>query len=403
MRDQGFTVWEVRLYYNECREKTLRFKIDNYKYTLEREVRLRLNNLLAALVPGDIDRVIVVIDDYGISIQQYNFYMPYVRSYAVDEICSYELGILTPLQEVTFVNPYTSNLLYQDKYGCVNFELLPRTRNFFGSSRGKFKYAFGVNAGLNGFLPGEIYYSMLIGCTFLSNLGDLSGIDRLNPSQLINVRTDVIRYYQQKGVTLDTAYLQKSWNFGCGFFSRFALGYFEEAYGGFATEFLYFPINSCWAIGLEGAILKKRTYSGVGFTDRIRKLDGYEVTHRRFLGSQYFVDLYYDWERFGIDLKIKAGKFLAHDWGARYEITRHFPSGLRISVWYTVTSGGDKINGHRYHDKGVAFSMPLDIFYTCSDRDRWSYGLSAWLRDVGVYSATGQELYNIIYEQRNNH
>ncbi len=86
-----------------------------------------------------------------------------------------------------------------------------------------------------------------------------------------------------------------------------------------------------------------------------------------------------------------------------YEITRHFPSGLRVSVWYAHTNGHDRINDQTYHDKGVSFSMPLDIFYTHSDRDRWKYGLSAWLRDVAVSASTGDDLYNMIYEQRNNH
>ena len=79
-----------------------------------------------------------------------------------------------------------------------------------------------------------------------------------------------------------------------------------------------------------------------------------------------------------------AGKFLANDWGARFELGRKFESGLTITIWYTLTNGHDVINGSVYHDKGIAFTMPLDIFYTCYDRDYWHYGLAAWLRDVGL-------------------
>ncbi|MFI5342675.1 MAG: YjbH domain-containing protein [Chlamydiales bacterium] len=65
-----------------------------------------------------------------------------------------------------------------------------------------------------------------------------------------------------------------------------------------------------------------------------------------------------------------------------------------------LTNGHDRINGHTYYDKGVFFSMPLDIFYTKNNRSRWGYGMSAWLRDVGVRACTGTELYSIINQQR---
>lgn len=402
MKLQGFDLLEVRIYEDECQRKILRFKVDNLRYAIENQVRERLNQLLAYLVPVNIDYVIVVIDEKGLPIHEYRYDMANLTALSNEEICEYELKVLTPLKEVSCIDP-KSTVFFEASRNLFNFELLPKTHSFFGSSKGKFKYAAGLNAGFNGFLPGDFYYSVLLGYTFFSNLSDLTGVDRLNPSQLINVRTDIVRYYQQKGLTFDGAYIQKNWNLGKGWFTRLSLGYFEEAYGGVASEILYFPVNSAWAFGVEGAILKKRNLRGLGFTNKIRRLHGFHVTHERFLGSQAFLNLYYDWKTAGVDFKISAGKFLANDLGVRYEITRHFPSGLRVSVWYAHTNGHDRINDQTYHDKGVSFSMPLDIFYTHSDRDRWKYGLSAWLRDVAVSAATGDDLYNMIYEQRNNH
>jgi hypothetical protein len=146
--------------------------------------------------------------------------------------------------------------------------------------------------------------------------------------------------------------------------------------------------------------LRKRTYKGIGFSDEVRKLDGFKPTWRKFFGSQYFFDFYYEWKEQQLDFKIMAGKFLANDHGARFEASRYFPSGMRISIWYTLTNAHDRINGKTYHDKGIAFSFPLDIFYTRADRSRWGYGMSAWLRDVGVTACTGQKLFELIREQR---
>ena len=55
------------------------------------------------------------------------------------------------------------------------------------------------------------------------------------------------------------AYLQKSWNIqNIGLFYRLSGGYFEPAYGGGATELLYFPAESDWAMGAEEATVWKR-------------------------------------------------------------------------------------------------------------------------------------------------
>lgn len=399
-QEQGFDIWEMWLSYNEFNQKVLRITTLNDTYRLEKEVRCHLNHLLAALIPSDIEEVIVVIDSEGFPIQEYHYRMEFVRQFAAQEMGPHELGILTPLTEVTYPDPYSGCQLFGCKRECVNFEVSPRTHTLFGSSSGKFKYSLGLNASFNGYIWDEIYYNLLIGFTFFSNIGSSNYYDRLNPSQIINVRSDITRYYAQKGVTLDQAYLQKNWNLGRGWYGRIAGGYFEEEYGGAAAEILYYPLDSALAFGFEAAVLKKRTYTGLGFTNKVRKLNGFEATHKKFLGSQYFLNLYYDLACASMDFKFSGGKFLANDWGLRSEISRYFPSGLRISLWYTVTNGHDKINGKTYYDEGISFSMPFDIFYTCSERTYWNYGMSAWLRDVGVQASTGRHLYRMINDQR---
>lgn len=400
-RDQGIELLSVSLGYDVCRGKILRLKIYNNTYRYEPDLRMRLNCLLAGLIPEDIDWVMVAVDAEGFPIQEYHFPMVYVRQFGDGEMGGNELFTLSSLREYEKPEPYSYLSLFEKNRDRINWVILPKTHTFFGSSKGKFKYSLGLNGGINGYLPNDIYYSVLVGHNIVSDLYHLSDTDRLNPSQIINVRTDIVRYYQQTGFTLDEAYLQKCWNMGKGFYSRLALGYFEEEYAGFAAQALYYPVHSEWAIGIEGAVFKKRAYEGIGFTNKVRKLHGFIPEYKNFpFGSQYFLDLYYDW-RFGqIEFKMQIGKFLANDYGIRYEVSRYFDSGLRVGFWYTRTNGHDKINGETYYDKGVEFSMPLDLFYTESTRKRWGYGMNAWLRDVGVTAETGQDLYELINEER---
>jgi len=399
--EQDLRILDAWLSYNECGKKVLRIKILNIKYRLECQVRNRLNHLLAGLIPLDIDAVIVTMEGDGFPLQEYYFTMEIVREYGDRQIGDHELNVLTPLREATWPEPCYDYHLFQQRHAWWEFDVFPKVSTYFGSSSGKFKYALGASTAFTGFIQDDLYYSLELGYIAFANNETVGDMDRLNPSRIINVRSDIVRYYQQKGVTVDQAYIQKNWNLGKGWFSRVALGYFEVEYGGAVAEFLYYPVNSNWAIGFEGAILKKRELnSWFGFTNKIRKIRGWQPEYVKFTGSQYFIDLYYEWAAAKIDFKIKAGKFLANDWGARFEASRYFPSGLRITLWYTATNGNDIINGQIYHDKGASFSMPLDIFYTHSDVNRWGYGMSAWLRDVGVTSFNGQELYEMINDAR---
>ena len=263
---------------------------------------------------------------------------------------------------------------------------------FFGSTRGKFKHSLGVIGGPEGYLFGDLYYKVQLSYNAFSSVPDTDAMDRLNPSQLPNVRSDSLKYYTRRTLTLEEAYVQKEGALGNGWYGRVAAGYFEPAYGGVASQLLYAPVCAPWAIGVEGATLFKRNYSGLGFTTKIRRFDGFTPTFEHFVGRQYFLDLYYNIKPLNLDLKISAGRFLAGDKGARFELTRRYPSGLRFSIWYAVTNGGDVVNRKTYHDKGIAFCIPFDMFLPKSSQSSVGYAMSAWQRDVGARASTGRSM-----------
>ena len=386
---------------NICPDKErLSLKVVNLAYRQESVFKERLLAVLAAIVPENIVQVTVVVNAFLVDVQQYDFSMKYVRKLQNKEISFYEFNLLSPLKEVSKSCCETVVENYKVKKPGINLELMPRIQSLFGSSKGKFKYALGLSMAVNGFLPNDIFYSIQVGKFFLSSFDHINDVDRLNPSQLLNVRTDLIRYLQQEGLMLDEAYLEKAWNLGQGFYSRLSVGYFEIAYAGVGAEWLYFPVNSNWAVGVDAAVLKKRAYEGFSLVSEVRKLDGYKPHWKKFVGSQCFLNIYYNLFEADIELKLSLGKFLANDVGSRVEVARYFPSGLKVGFWYTMTNGHDVINDQTYYDKGVFFSVPLDIFYSRSSLSRWGYGMSAWLRDVGAKALAGNELYDIIYQQR---
>ena len=118
---------------------------------------------------------------------------------------------------------------------------------------------------------------------------------------------------------------------------------------------------------------------------------------------QYFLDIYYDCKPLHVDLQMSIGQFLAKDRGVRIELGRYFPSGLRFSVWMTITNGHDRVNGRIYYDKGFCFVLPLDLFFPRSSRNYLGFCMSAYLRDIGARTKTGISLYDTLYRARYNY
>ncbi|HSX12725.1 MAG TPA: YjbH domain-containing protein, partial [Rhabdochlamydiaceae bacterium] len=258
--DQGLDLYSVYL-----REGTLFLKVVNNRYRAEAKVHERLQNLLAALIPCDICQVNVVIESQGLPSHEYRFRAEDLNRFRERQISAPELDILSPMREAEpLPDCYDAALLFQREQEIWTFTVLPRLLNFFGSSTGKYKYSLGLVTSFEGYLYNEVYYRMQVAYSGYSSMHGLQARDFLNPSKLLQVRSDSVKYFQENNVRLEQAYFQRAWNLSRGWFSRFAAGYFEPAYAGVAAEFLWYPVNSCFAIGVEGASVLKRRYHGFG-------------------------------------------------------------------------------------------------------------------------------------------
>ena len=402
-KDQGFDLYRAYLVPSAQGIDSIYLKIVNVRFREEACVRERIEHVLSNLSPSNISHAVVVVEADGVDLHEYRFRLADLIRYRKGVLGDYEFQTIAPLKEAS-PSPtcYESALLYQRRKPVWIFTLRPRAMTFFGSSRGKFKGQIGFSFGSEGYLFDRFYYSLQGSMTVLSMLQNISSWDMLNPSRIINVRTDSMLYHQAHSFHVDTAYLQRSWNLGSGCFTRLGAGYFETAYGGVSWEALYYPVNCNWAIGLEAAALWKRRYYGLRFNNKIRKLTPKGAIWVPYTGFQYFIDFYYDYKPLNLDFKISAGQFLARDKGARFDAGRTFPSGLRVGLWYTFTNANDVVNNHRYYDKGFSITMPLDFFMNKSSRTRVGYGMSAWLRDCGAKACTGKDLYHTLYFERYN-
>lgn len=400
MRHQGFDVHRAFIQ-EQCEEKNLVITLRNCCYMHEAAMRNRIQAVLAGLTPSNIDRAVVIIESYEMPCQEYVFPRSWLEAYRNDCVHPFEMEVVVPRED--FHCRHNLEQIYNCPSPRAQWAVYPSYNSFLGSASGKFKYAARLSASSNGFLKG-VYYAIQMSWSAFSNIENISDRLIIHPSSLPNVATDLINYEKEGIFNFDLLYAQKNWNFGHGHFGKASLGYFQLNYAGIAGEWLYYPADSCLAIGLEGALLRKRSYQGLGFQPQLRRWGGPNADEAQysnyFLLSQYFLSLYWDFVPLQFAIKASIGQFLAYDKGGYLEGVRYFDNGLRLGGWMTFTNAEDLVHGVNYYNRGVIIEVPLDLCFQKSCRKTYSKNSAAWLRDAGYWSSTGIPLFETVNKER---
>lgn len=401
-KDEGLDLMNISMFVDANDKKCLSLKIVNQRYRNENILKLRIQNVLSFFSLQDYFSYIVRVESEGINLHEYIFKKEYLNSYREKKMGKFEFDALTQISDYSLKEDEKfSKILYLRKKSPYSLSIRPKVNAFFGACRGKFKYDAGFLANLDGYLFDQLYYNLQLSYIAKQASAQVGSKDIYNPSQIINVRSDFVKYFETNSFHVDNAFIQKNFNLKKAFFAKVALGYFELAYAGLAMEALYYPINSSFAISIDAANVYKRKYSGLNFQNKIRKFNNNREEFEKFIGFQYFMNLYFDIKPLDLTFKTSIGQFLAKDKGIKLELLKHFKSGFELSTWITFTDKIDIVNNKRYFDKGFSIRVPIDLFMNKSSRKRFNFKMSEWLRDVGAKSQTGKELFSIIHDERN--
>ncbi len=169
-------------------------------------------------------------------------------------------------------------------------------------------------------------------------------------SGLPHVRSDIKEYLREGKTSIP--YLQADYSFSIApsLYGHVYGGLLEEMFGGVGGEVLYRPFNANWAIGAELTYAKQRDY------DQWFSFRDYGVLTGHVTG-------FYHFEGLDLDAQVKAGRYLAKDWGATFQLARTFKSGISVGAFATFTDVSAREFGEGRFDKGLFLSIPLDILY----------------------------------------
>ena len=255
---------------------------------------------------------------------------------------------------------------------------------FFNDPSGALRYETFINGTYGKQLGEALFFKTGVQLTLWQ---DVSGVRQASNSLLPHVRTDVADYKKNGNFKLTQMVLNKFYHPQQRVYARSSAGLYEEMFGGLGGQMLYYPEQGSWALDVSVDALRQRDVGGW-------------FTFRSYSTVTALAALHYHFSSAGLTATLRAGRFLARDKGARFELKRRYRSGFEVGAWYTQTNGNDITSpgtpSSPYHDKGVFMSIPLGSMLTRDTQATPRISISPWTRDVGQMVVSPGDLYDMM-------
>lgn len=330
----------------------------------------------SAVLPDAVNRLTVTEVVNGV--ETYDAEMPRgtLETAATDPLLAESFTRVLDIKTPDPDKPAPQRLIAQ--YPRVSTSINPVLRSSIG---GPDQFYFGqlwLKVGGNVDFTSRLSVSGQLGFNLYNNFGSLK---LESNSELPHVRSDIKDYLkegQQALVRLETNYIDQ---LAPRWYGRVSAGIFEEMYGGVAGEVLYRPDDPRWAVGLNVNRVRQRAY------DQWFQFRDYEATTGNLTG-------YFELPK-SVLAKLSVGQYLAGDRGGTVDISRLFPSGVRIGVFATKTNVSSAQFGEGSFDKGFYIVIPLDFMVPRSSNGSGTFLFRPLTRDGGQMVRDGRPLYDI--------
>ena len=217
------------------------------------------------------------------------------------------------------------------------------------------------------------------------NVGLIDNYDKFKftaSSNLPRVRTYIREYLTTRNATLPNLQLTHMGSVGGDHFYLGYAGLLETMYAGIGGEYLYRPVGSPLALGLDVNRVRQRAFEQ-------------DFGLRDYEASTGHVTAYWDTGWQDVVAKISAGQYLAGDRGVTLDISRVFPNGVTMGAYATKTNVSAEQFGEGSFDKGVYVTIPFDAILLRSGPSTASIVYAPLLRDGGARLNRRFRLYDL--------
>ncbi|HXC56353.1 MAG TPA: YjbH domain-containing protein [Rhizomicrobium sp.] len=189
-------------------------------------------------------------------------------------------------------------------------------------------------------------------------------------SVLPHVRTDLLQYESQGAYGIALLQANYRTRITRDVYFEAKAGYLESMFAGGGVQALWRPEGQRFSLGIDIYDVWKRDF------DRLFGVQGYHVLTGH-------ITAYYQSPWYGLNFAVHAGRYLAGDYGATFEVTRRFDTGVEIGAFATFTNVPFAKFGEGSFDKGIVIHIPFEWALPFYSQSSYDLDLRSLTRDGG--------------------
>ena len=331
---------------------------------------------VAAHVPAHIEEITVVLTELGVAVSKTTVMRGDLER-ALQGNGSTEEIWHNALLEAPSPDDSDNGIENPGRFPHFTWSLQPKMRQQVGGPDNFFFFQFYGRASAQVQLSQGLSVNAAVGKDIYNNF---DGLELESDSQLPRVRSDIAQYLREGDFWVDKLHLDYVQQLAPEVYGRASVGIFELMFAGIGGEVLYRPQGKRWAVGLDVNYVQQRDFDGLfGFQN-------YDVITGH-------VSYYHRLPWYEILTTVRAGRYLAGDWGATLELSKTFNNGVTFGVFATKTNVSGEEFGEGQFDKGFFVSIPLDLFFIRHTRRKVGLTFRPTTRDGGQRLVIPKPLY----------
>lgn len=362
-------------------ERTVTLVGEQQKYRQPNEAETRAALLAVNTLPTSVNQLRIIEQNKGFTLKEVITDLDSVRQAKSDQPLGQEVAIDSREQRV---EPIVGSLLYQTPKKSFNYSFDPALNQSLGGPESFYMYQIGVNADAEWQISAQNWLSGTLFVNVYNNYDKFNyKTPPLDGEALPRVRTWIREYVDSSDLLLNNLQFTHLQQWNSDWYGQAYAGYLEMMYAGGGGELLYRPFNQSWAIGLDTNWVKQRDW-----TDTLRMADYDVVTgHLTTYWQPFFLE--------NVTSKISVGRYLAGDYGATFDFSKRFQSGIVAGVFATFTNVSAEEYGEGSYTKGIYISIPFDLMLVKPTTSRGSISWIPLTRDGGQMLNRRYSLYEL--------
>ena len=354
---------------------------ENHRYNKESEAAGRVVRLLMALAPPSVEVFHLVATRFGVPLQEITVTRAGFERVLADNRSTSGLNGVVSVDSAPVRNP----VLYQasgELYPDFTWSIDPKvTQHLFDPDDPLQVMVYADAIGLVHLAPG-LLFGVEVSGTVISNYT----FTRPAGSNLPHVRTDLLKYLDKGKYGIGGMQLVYETKLTRDVVAQVRGGILEDMYTGVGGQILWRPEGSRFMFGGDFYQVWKRDFN------RLFGIQDYQV----WTGH---ASIYYASPWHGINFAVHAGRYLAGDYGATFEVTRRFSTGIEIGAWATFTDVPFAQFGEGSFDKGIMIRIPLEWGLPIFSQSEYKLNLASLTRDGGQRLAGDNSLVDEMHRQ----